>query len=94
MVTVYSGSITKDCGIKMLLYYHYWQAVKRLELSSKTLELMQPDVPDMVQAQHEMIEREVEYYREESQRFTLILLTFVIFSSIMVVMFMKGFIHV
>jgi hypothetical protein len=78
----------------MLLYYHYWQAVKRLELSSKTLELMQPDVPDMVQAQHEMIEREVEYYREESQRFTLILLTFVIFSSIMVVMFMKGFIHV
>jgi hypothetical protein len=78
----------------MLLYYHYWQAVKRLELSSKTLELMQPDVPDMVQAQHEMIEREVEYYREESQRFTLILLTFVIFSSIIVVMFMKGFIHV
>ena len=78
----------------MLLYYHYWQAVKRLELSSKTLELMQPDVPDMVQAQHEMIEREVEYYREESQRFTLILLTFVIFSSIMLILFTQGLFYV
>jgi hypothetical protein len=78
----------------MLSYYHYWQAVKRLESSSKTLELMQPDVPDMVQAQHEMIERELEYYREESQKFTIILLILFLFCGTILILFTQGLFYV
>jgi hypothetical protein len=78
----------------MLSYYHYWQAVRRLELSTKTLELMQPDVPDMVQAQHEMIERELEYYREESQKFTIILLILFLFCGTILILFTQGLFYV
>jgi hypothetical protein len=65
-----------------------------LELSTKTLELMQPDVPDMVQAQHEMIERELEYYREESQKFTIILLILFLFCGTILILFTQGLFYV
>lgn len=87
-------SIMKTYGTKMLSYYHYWQALKRLESSQKTIEMMEPDVPNMVQAQHEMIEREVEYYQEESNKFTLIVLTLIVFFSIMLVLYTQGMFHV
>lgn len=74
----------------MLSYYRYWQAVKRLEQSTETLKLMAPDVPDMVRAQHEMIEREVEYYREQSTKCTIFLLTLMMFTGTMVILFTKG----
>jgi hypothetical protein len=78
----------------MLSYYNYWQATRRFEQSKETIKMMEPDVPPMITAQHEMIQREMEFFREESQKFTLIILTLLVFFSIMVVMFMKGFIHV
>lgn len=78
----------------MLSYYRYWQALKRLESSQKTIEMMEPDVPNMVQAQHEMIQREMEYYQEESHKFTIILLTLVVFFSIMLVLYTQGIFHV
>ncbi|NBP55108.1 hypothetical protein EBU71_00960 [bacterium] len=81
-------------GLKMLSYYHYWQALRRLESSSKTVEMMEPDVPNMVQAQHEMIQREVEYYREEAGKFTLIVLTLAAFAGIMLILYTQGMIHV
>ena len=84
----------KTYGTKMLSYYHYWQALKRLESSQKTIEMMEPDVPNMVQAQHEMIEREVEYYQEESNKFTSIVLTLIVFFSIMLVLYTQGMFHV
>jgi hypothetical protein len=87
-------SIMKTYGTKMLSYYNYWQALKRLESSHKTIEMMEPDVPNMVQAQHEMIEREVEYYREESNKFTLIVLTLAAFTGIMLILYTQGMIHV
>jgi len=87
-------SIMKTYGTKMLSYYHYWQASRRLESSLKTVEMMKPDVPPMILAQHEMIEREVEYYREESGKFTLIVLTFVVFVGIMLILYTQGMIHV
>jgi len=90
----YLVNITKVYGTKMLSYYHYWQASKRLESSFKTVEMMSPDVPDMVQAQHEMIEREVEYYREEAQKFTLIVLTLAAFAGIMLILYTQGMLHV
>jgi hypothetical protein len=78
----------------MLSYYRYWQALKRLESSQKTIEMMEPDVPNMVQAQHEMIQREMEYYQEESHKFTIILLTLIVFFSIMIILYTQGMFHV
>jgi len=75
----------------MLSYYHYWQALRRLKSSQKTVEMMQPDVPNMVLAQHEMIEREVEYYRSECETFTIILLTLFLFAGIIVIYFKDSF---
>jgi hypothetical protein len=78
----------------MLSYYRYWQALKRLESSQKTIEMMAPDVPNMIQAQHEMIQREMEYYQEESHKITIILLTLIVFFSIMLVLYTQGMFHV
>lgn len=78
----------------MLSYYRYWQALKRLESSQKTIEMMAPDVPNMIQAQHEMIQREMEYYQEESHKFTIILLTLIVFFSIMIILYTQGMFHV
>ncbi len=87
-------SIMKTYGTKMLSYYHYWQALNRFKSSQKTVEMMEPDVPNMVQAQHEMIQREMEYYQEESYKFTIILLTLVVFISIMLVLYTQGMFYV
>jgi hypothetical protein len=78
----------------MLSYYRYWQTLNRLQSSSKTIQMMEPDVPDMVQAQHEMIEREMEYWKEESQKFTIILLILFLFCGIMLILFTQGLLYV
>lgn len=74
----------------MLPYYYYWLALKRLESSAKTIELMQPDVPHMVEAQHEMIQLEVKYYRETSRFFTIGLLTLILASVILYLLYTIG----
>jgi hypothetical protein len=78
----------------MISYYNYWQTLRRLEQSHETLKLMEPDVPPMVEAQHEMITREAEYWREESHKCTIIVLLFFAFAGIMAVFYMKSMIHV
>lgn len=55
---------------------------------------MAPDVPDMVQAQHEMIGLEVDYYREQSTKCTVLLLTIIAFAVTMVILFTKGIANV
>lgn len=78
----------------MFSYYYYWQSIKRFKLSEETLRMMAPDVPPMLEAQHEMIEREMEYYRNESNKFTIIWLTLVFGACIMGTLYVKGLIHV
>lgn len=78
----------------MIPHYYLWQANRRLVQSKQTMQMMEPDVPPMVEAQHEMIEREVEYWREESNKFTIFALTFVIAACIMVSLYLKGLFHV
>lgn len=75
-------------------YYYYWQALKRLKMSNSTMNQFGDVVPPMIQAQHEMIEREVEYWREETNKFTLIVLTLAVFTGIMLVLYTQGLIHV
>jgi hypothetical protein len=78
----------------MLSWYYYWQALNRLESSKKTIQMMEPDVPDMIQAQHEMIEREMEYWKEESQKFTIIVLILFVFCGIMLILYTQGLFNV
>ena len=74
----------------MIPYYYLWVATKRLEQSKETLSMMGENANGMLQAQHEMIEREVEYWTEQSNKFTIILLTLVMGCVIMVTLQMKG----
>mgnify|MGYP003340466804 FL=1 len=74
----------------MIPYYYLWLATKRLEQSKETLSMMGENANGMLQAQHEMIEREVEYWTEQSNKFTIILLTLVMGCVIMVTLQMKG----
>jgi hypothetical protein len=75
-------------------YYYYWQALNQAKESLKTVAAMQPDVPPMVQAQHEMNMLELDYFREEAEKFTKRLLIFFGLCIIMLLIYNKGFIDV
>jgi hypothetical protein len=74
--------------------YYYWQALNLAEESLKTVAAMQPDVPPMVQAQHEMNMLQLEYFREEAQKFTKRSLTVLFCCIIIAVLYLKGYINV
>lgn len=78
----------------MIPYIDLYNAKKSLELAKETIKLM--DDPDnyMLEAQKEMRELEVEYYRQESYKFTVILLTLFAGFGIMIVLHLKGLLHV
>jgi hypothetical protein len=78
----------------MISYYYYWQALNQAEESLKTVAAMQPDVPPMVQAQHEMNMLELDYFREEAEKFTKRLLIFFGLCIIIGILYSKGFIDV
>jgi hypothetical protein len=78
----------------MLSYYYYWQALRRVEESLKTVRALMPDVPPMVEAQHEFNELELAYYREKAEKFTKIALFFIMVSVIILVLVLKGYINV
>ena len=55
---------------------------------------MQPDVPDMVQAQYEMDTMVMEYWKERAEKFTKYFLIFLMVSVIMVTAYVRGYINV
>lgn len=63
----------------MISYYKYWQSIGKLEEALKTVNAMQPDVPDMVMAQYEMDLMIMDYWKEKAQKFTIRLLTLMVF---------------
>jgi hypothetical protein len=77
----------------MISFYRYWYARKRLTLSYQTLALMAPDVPPMVEAQHEMICFEVNYYKHRVQKITIIWLILITI-GVIIYPYMKGYINV
>ena len=78
----------------MISYYRYWQALNKCEESLKTVLAMQPDVPDMVQAQYEMDDMIREYWKERAEKFTKYFLIFLMVSVIMSTAYVKGYINV
>ena len=94
MAFVYLVNIIKHCGIKMIPYYYLWQAKKSLEGAKKTIELMGDSTNYMLEAQRDMLELEVEHFREESKKFTVFLLTLVVFCVSLLYLIDKGIINV
>jgi hypothetical protein len=78
----------------MLSYYYYWQASRRVSESLKTVQALLPDVPPMVEAQHEFNELELAYYRGEAKKFTKKVLIILPLSVILVILYQKGYINV
>jgi len=79
MVLDYLVDTTKTCGTNMIPYYYLWQAKKSLDGAKKTIELMGDSTNYMLEAQKDMLELEVEHFREQSVKFTIVLLTVVVF---------------
>ena len=94
MVLDYWVVIIKTYGTKMIPYYYLWQAKKSLAGVKKTIELM--DDPDnyMLEAQKDMLELEVEHFRETSKKFTIFLLTLSVFCVTLWYLIDKGIFHV
>ena len=79
MVLDYLVDTTKTCGTNMIPYYYLWQAKKSLEGAKKTIELMGDSTNYMLEAQKDMLELEVEHFREQSAKCTIFLLTLLVF---------------
>ena len=78
----------------MISYYRYWQALNKCEESLKTVLAMQPDVPDMVQAQYEMDELAMKYWKEEAENFTKYSMIFCIAVAVLGYAYILGVFHV
>jgi hypothetical protein len=78
----------------MIPYYYLHQAKQRLAVAIETIEMMggENECQPMLLGQRDMLELEVQYYRDESDKFTIYLLIFITFIGIMLVMHLKGFI--
>jgi hypothetical protein len=78
----------------MIPYYYLWQAKRSLEGAKKTIELMGDSSNYMLEAQKDMLELEVDHFREVSKKFTIFLLTLVVFCVTLWYLNSKGIFHV
>jgi len=80
----------------MTPYYHLHEAKQRLVNAKETIKLMggEEECQPMLLGQRDMLELEVEHFRETSKKFTIFLLTLVLFTVTMVILFNKGIINV
>ena len=63
----------------MIPYVGYIQAKKSLALAKETIKMMGDSSNYMLEAQKDMLELEVEHFREQSKKFTIFLLTLLVF---------------
>jgi len=78
----------------MIPYYYLWQAKKSLELNKETIKMMGDSTNYMLEAQSDMLELEVEHFRETSKKFTIFLLTMATLCVILGYFITKGIIDV
>ena len=90
----YLEPITKTCGIKMIPYIDLYNAKKSLAMAEETIRMMNDPDNYMLEAQKEMRELEVEYYRGECTKFTYKLLTVVVFCVTIYYLFVNGVLNV
>ena len=78
----------------MIPYYYLWQAKKSLALNKETIKMMGDSTNYMLEAQKDMLELEVEHFRETSRKFTIFLLTLAVFCVSLYYLYIKGIINV
>ena len=80
----------------MIPHYYLYEAKQRLANAEKTIEMMggEEDCQPMLLGQRDMLELEVEYYRERSKTFTTIFLTVISIGVIMYLLYINGVIYV
>ena len=78
----------------MIPYVGYIQAKKSLALAKETILMMGDSTNYMLEAQKDMLELEVEHFRESSKKFTIFLLTVVVFCVSLYYLYIKGIINV
>ena len=80
----------------MIPHYYYFDAKRRHKETNLTIEAMGGEeeceiVSPLLLAQRSMLEMEMEYYREECDKFTKGVLCFVVFACIILVLYSKGY---
>jgi hypothetical protein len=80
----------------MIPYYYLYEAKQRLIGAKKTIALMggEDECQPMLLGQRDMLELEVEYYREQSEKFTIFLLTLVVFCVTLLYLINEGIFNV
>jgi hypothetical protein len=78
----------------MIPYVGLYQAKKSLALAKETIKMMGDSTNYMLEAQKDMLELEVEHFRETSKKFTIFLLTLVTFCVTLGYLINKGIIDV
>ena len=78
----------------MIPYIGYIQAKRSLALAKETIKMMGDSTNYMLEAQKDMLELEVEHFRETSKKFTIFLLTLIVFCVTILYLIDKGIINV
>lgn len=80
----------------MIPYYYLREAKLRLIGAKKAIEMMggEDDCQPMLLGQRDMLELEVDYYRKQSTKFTIGLLTLTVVCVILYVLYRNGVINV
>jgi hypothetical protein len=78
----------------MIPYYYLWQAKKSLALNKETIKMMGDSTNYMLEAQSDMLELEVEHFRETSKKFTIFLLTLAVFCVTLYYLYINGVFNV
>jgi hypothetical protein len=78
----------------MIPYVGLYQAKKSLALAKETIKMMDDSTNYMLEAQKDMLELEVDYFREQSKKFTIFLLTLATFCVSLLYLIDKGIINV
>ena len=94
MALDYLDPITRICGTNMIPYIDYMNAKKSLAMAEETIRMMNDPDNYMLEAQRDMRQLEVEYYRESSIKCTIFLLTLVVFCVSLYYLYIKGIINV
>jgi lipopolysaccharide export LptBFGC system permease protein LptF len=78
----------------MIPYIDLYNAKKSLAMAEETIRMMNDPDNYMLEAQKEMRELEVEYYRETSKKFTIFLLTLAVFCVTLYYLYINGVFNV
>lgn len=76
----------------MIPYYYLYEAKQRLLGAKKTIVMMggEDECQPMLLGQRDMLELEVEYYREQSTKCTIFLLTLMVFCVSLYYLYVMG----